>query len=153
MRKLIESTFVSGPGRYWDDEHSEYGTKLLFGADALVLGRATYDGFSTSWPQRSGDPYSDRINAMPKHVASTTLTDTTWNATVLQGDVAAAVADLKEQPGQDLLTHLQLLDTTTFGSGIVVQVLGPKTRRSSGVLRSSAVGEPRANGPRGHLGP
>jgi len=181
MRKLIESTFVSLDGDvrqglmdwappYWDDEHSDYEGKLLFGADALVLGRETYDGFSSSWPQRSGDPYSDRINALPKYVASTTLTDaeTTWNATVLGGDVVAAVADLKDQPGQDLLkfgtgsfsrtliehglvdelhlwrfpviagtsdsifdglptTHLQLLDTKVFSSGIVVQVLGPKT--------------------------
>jgi dihydrofolate reductase len=179
MRKLIESTFVTLDGdisqklmdwapAYWDDEHSAYESTLLFGADALVLGRETYDGFSRSWPQRSGDPYSDRMNSLPKHVASTTLTETTWNATVLPGDAAEAVAELKQAPGEDLLkfgtgsfsrtlvenglidelhlwrfpviagtsdsifdglavTHLELLDTTTFGSGVVVQVFGPKS--------------------------
>jgi dihydrofolate reductase len=114
MRKLIESTFISLDGDishelmnwappYWDDEHHEYEGKLLFSADALVLGRETYDAFSVSWPQRSGDPYADRMNSLPKYVASTTLTDTTWNATVLDGDAAEAVARLKEQPGENLL--------------------------------------------------
>ena len=69
-----------------------------------MLGRETYDGFSRSWPQRSGDPYSDRMNSLPKHVASTTLTETTWNATVLPGDAAEAVAELKQAPGEDLLS-------------------------------------------------
>jgi dihydrofolate reductase len=47
--------------------------------------------------------YTDRINAMPKHVASRTLKETTWNASVLEGDTAEAVAKLKEQPGDNLL--------------------------------------------------
>ena len=180
MRKLIESTFVSLDGdisqklmdwgpNYWDDEYMAYAQKLLFSADALVLGRETYEGFSTTWPQRSGDAYSDRINGMPKHVASRTLSDTdsVWNGQLLEGDAAEAVAALKAQPGEALLkfgtgsftrtlvehglidefhfwifpvvagtsdsmfeglplTHLQLLDTTTFASGVVVHVYGPK---------------------------
>ncbi len=83
MRKLVESTFITldgsignpqdwGPS-YWDDEHSAYAARLLEPAEALLLGRATYDGFAASWPQRSGDPYTDKMNAMPKYVASTTL--------------------------------------------------------------------------------
>ncbi len=121
MRKLIESTFVSLDGdvshrlmdwapEYWDEEYFAYERRLLFAADALVLGRKTYDGFSVSWPERHGDPYSDRINSMPKFVASTTL-DTpamTWNATRLPGDAIEAVADLKQEPGASLLK---------FGSG------------------------------------
>jgi dihydrofolate reductase len=113
MRKLIESTFVtldgviSDPGRwgppYWDDEHNAYARTLLFSADALLLGRQTYEGFAQAWPTRSGDEYTDRINAMPKHVASTTLTDATWNASILEGEVPAAVAELKAQDGDDLL--------------------------------------------------
>jgi dihydrofolate reductase len=177
MRKLVESTFVTLDGvienpqnwspPYWDDEHADYARKLLWDADALLLGRKTYDGFAQAWPPRAGaDDYTDRINAMPKHVASRTLTDTTWNATVLDGEAADAVAKLKEQPGQNLLkfgtgvldrtlmehglvdefhfwvfpvlagsghrllegfdtTHLKLLNTSTFRSGIVVHVLAP----------------------------
>ena len=85
MRKLVESTFVTLDGRisnpqdwsppYWDEEHNAYASKLLFAADALLLGRATYEGFVQAWPERSGDPYADRINAMPKYVASRTLRD------------------------------------------------------------------------------
>jgi len=112
MRKLIESTFVTLDGviespqvwgpPYWDDEHGGYATALLARADALLLGRATYDGFVQAWPGREGD-YADRINAMPKHVASHTLSETTWNAELLEGDAAEAVAALKERPGADLL--------------------------------------------------
>jgi dihydrofolate reductase len=113
MRRLVESTFttldgvISTPqhwsGPYWDDQHSEYASKLLFAAEALVLGRETYDGFVQAWPQRSGDDYTDRINAMPKHVASRRLKDPTWNASVIEGDGVEGVARLKETDGGDLL--------------------------------------------------
>jgi dihydrofolate reductase len=175
--RFVESTFVTLDGTigepqvwgppYWDDEHMAYASKLLARADALVLGRATYEGFAAAWPQRSGDPFADRINAMPKHVASRTLTDTTWNASVIEGDAVEGIAALKEQPGGDLLkygtgeldrtllenglvdefhfwvfpvlagggqrliegidtTHLGLVDTSVFSSGIVVHVLEPR---------------------------
>jgi dihydrofolate reductase len=171
MRKLVESTFVtldgvmSNPQRwgpaYWDDEHASYAHDLLFNADALLLGRKTYEAFAEAWPARSGDEYTDRINSMPKYVGSRTLEDASWNSTVLSGDVVEEVARLKDQPGQDLLkfgtgefsktllannlvdeyhfwmfpvvagsgdhlfegldiTHLKLVGTTTFKSGIVV---------------------------------
>lgn len=114
MRKLVESTFVTLDGviedpqnwspPYWDDEHAAYATKQLWAADALLLGRKTYEGFAQAWPSRAGaNEYTDRINAMPKHVASRTLKETTWNASVLEGDTAEAVAKLKEQPGDNLL--------------------------------------------------
>ena len=176
MSKLVESTFVSLDGviespqnwspPYWDDEHAAYARKMLWDADALLLGRKTYEGFAQAWPTRpAGDEYTDRINAMPKHVASNTLTETTWNASVLDGDTAEAVAKLKEDTnllkfgsgeldrtllehglvdelhlwifpviagsGERLfdgfdLTHLQLVDASTFESGIVVHVLAQK---------------------------
>ncbi|MEX1254888.1 MAG: dihydrofolate reductase family protein [Dehalococcoidia bacterium] len=113
MRKLVESTFVTLDGvigdpaawgaPYWNNEHANYARKLLFAADALLLGRATYQGFAEAWPSRSGDEYADRINGLPKYVASTTLREAKWNATVISGDVAAEVAKLKEQAGQDIL--------------------------------------------------
>ena len=113
MRKLVESTFMTLDGviespqewspPYWDEEHAAYARKLLFAADALLLGRATYESFAQAWPARSGDEYTDRINAMPKYVASRTLQEATWNATVIQGDVAEEVERLKREPGEDIL--------------------------------------------------
>ena len=107
MRKLVESTFMSLDGAidnpqnwsppYWDDEHAAYAQKLMSTADELLLGRKTYEGFAEAWPQRSGDPFTDKINAMPKHVATRTLTDLTWNAQPLQGDAVEAVAELKQR--------------------------------------------------------
>ena len=123
MRKLVESTFVTLDGvigdpqewgpPYWDDEHAAYAHKLLFAADALLLGRETYEGFAQAWPSRGGE-YADRINALPKHVASRTLQETTWNATRIDGDLAEEVAKLKEQPGGDILK---------FGTGEVDRTL------------------------------
>jgi dihydrofolate reductase len=114
MRKLVESTFmtldgvISNPQEwsppFWDDEHSAYAEKLLAPADAMLLGRATYENFAASWPGRPGD-FADKVNSMPKHVASRTLTETTWNASLIEGDVADAVAALKAQDGGDLLKY------------------------------------------------
>lgn len=115
MRKLVESTFTTLDGvisspqdwspPYWDEEHAQYAHDLLFAADALLLGRKTYEVFAASWPSRPGNEYTDRINSLPKHVASTTLEEATWNATILRGDVAEAVAELKEQSGENLLKY------------------------------------------------
>ena len=93
---------MSGP--YWDDEHLGYAQKLLDPADALLLGRDTYEVFAGSWPDREGD-YADTLNAMPKHVASRTLTETTWNASLIEGDAAEGVAALKAQDGGDILKY------------------------------------------------
>ena len=123
--RLVESTFITldgvisspqvwGGAKYWDDEYLNYAGELLFAADALLLGRATYEGFAAAWPGRPSDPYTDRINALPKHVASRTLQQADWNATVIEGDVAERVAELKRQPGADLLK---------FGTGEVDRTL------------------------------
>ena len=81
----------------------------------LLLGRVTYEEFVASWPLRSGDRFTDRINSLPKLVASTTLEEPLeWNATLLQGDVVEAVSNLKEQPGEDVLI---------YGSGALVKTL------------------------------
>lgn len=130
MRKLIESTFmtldgvISAPGDwgapYWDDEHHGYAQRLLFDADALLLGRETYEGFAQAWSSRSGDDYTDRINAMPKYVASRTLREASWNSTVIEGDVADAVTALKREPGGNLLKFgTGELDRTLVQHGLV----------------------------------
>jgi dihydrofolate reductase len=120
MRKVISSTFVTldgvidGKGKadigswqpqFWNDEMDRYHHDLLFASDALLMGRVTYQGFAEYWPtatDETGD--ADRINSLPKYVASTTLQEPlAWNATLLQEDVAEAVAKLKCEPGQDIL--------------------------------------------------
>ena len=115
MRKLVGSTFVTLDGvisdpqvwgpPYWDEEHFGYARKLLEPADALLLGRRTYEGFAPAWSSRAGDPFADRINALPKHVASRTLTETTWNATVIPGDLADGVRDLKAGDGGTIVKY------------------------------------------------
>ena len=75
----------------------------------------TYEEFVASWPLRSGDPFTDKMNSMPKFVASTTLQEPLeWNSTLLKGDVAEAVRKLRQKPGQDLLI---------YGSGELVDTL------------------------------
>jgi dihydrofolate reductase len=81
-------------------------------ADAFLFGRRTYEIFAGSWGTGSwganqGDnPISVALNTRPKYVASTTLTDPQWaDTTVLSGDVAAAVGELKAEPGAELQVH------------------------------------------------
>ena len=115
LRKLIESTHVALGGEigspqdwafpYLDDEHMRYATELLAGADALVLGRRTYEGLSASYMAMASNPFVDRMNSLPKFVASRTLRKTTWNATVIPGDVADFIADLKRQPGGSIVKY------------------------------------------------
>jgi dihydrofolate reductase len=71
-------------------------------ADAMVLGRKTYEGLAAVWPQLVDDPmlgmFADRLNSMPKYVASRTLREPlAWNATLLQGDLAESVIALKDR--------------------------------------------------------
>lgn len=115
MRKLIESTHVSLGGEigspqnwafpYLDEEHEQYATELLDAADALLLGRRTYEGLSAAYPAMASRPFVDRMNAIPKFVASTTLKSATWNATIIPGDVVGFVTELKRQPGGDLIKY------------------------------------------------
>jgi len=79
--------------------------------DTIVMGRKTYDVFATSWPTRPEDDtdmgrFTARMNSMQKYVASTTLKDPDWNNTqVLDGDLADAVRELKERPGQNIVMY------------------------------------------------
>jgi dihydrofolate reductase len=91
---------------YWNDDIAKWQTDQLFASDALLLGRVTYEEFVASWPLRSGDPFTDRMNSMPKFVASTTLNEPlAWDSTLLKGDVVDEVARMKEQHGQDILIY------------------------------------------------
>jgi dihydrofolate reductase len=89
-------------------ESETYGLDQLRAADALLLGRETYEFFSTFWPTSTGEPggYADLVNSIPKFVVSRTLREPLiWNATLVDGDVAESVADLKRQHTGNLLSY------------------------------------------------
>ena len=113
MRKLIESVLVSldgvieAPERWanFDAEDAALSLEQLGNYDAFVMGRVTYEQFFANWGHVTGNPYIELINAMPKYVASRTLTETAWNATLLEPDPSSAIARLKDQPGKDLIKY------------------------------------------------
>ena len=74
--------------------------------DALLFGRRTWQGMAAAWPERAGDPFADRINSLPKYVASRTLTegDLTWSGSVLlpADDAISAIRELREREGRGL---------------------------------------------------
>ena len=115
MRKVIVSNNVTLDGkvdepRGWalpgdDREFVKYQTELLSHSDGLLLGRGTYEFFAGVWPSRSGE-FPDRMNSIAKYIASTTLKDLEWeNSHLIEGNVPEAVANLKQQPGQDLVIY------------------------------------------------
>jgi dihydrofolate reductase len=123
MGRIVVSEFVSldsvveAPGgepnyrhtgwvaRFQDEAQIEWKMKEVMASEALLIGRVTYESFAGAWPNYKG-PFADRMNAMPKYVASTTLRDPAWNNTrVLQGDAMAAVARLKAELRGDILMH------------------------------------------------
>src|SRR5689334_3494849 len=116
MRKIIVEAEISVDGvmgqgpDFWNqifEFHSPdvqgYLSAILFMADALLMGQQTYEGFAQVWPTRQGND-ADRINSMPKYVASRTLKEPLdWNATLIKGDVVDEIRKLKEAPGEFLV--------------------------------------------------
>ncbi len=87
-----------------DADSNNVSLEQFLVADAMLLGRKTYEGLAAVWPQLTGDPtlglFADRLNSMPKYVASRTLqAPLGWNATLLEGDLAESVTALKERHG------------------------------------------------------
>jgi dihydrofolate reductase len=127
MRKLVESTLVSldgiieSPERWatFDDEATQLSMQALSNYDAFVMGRVTHERFRENWGA-GGNGYIDRIGAMPKYVASRSITEVTWNATLLGPDIVSAIQDLKTQPGKDLIKYgNSRLDATLLQAGLV----------------------------------
>lgn len=140
MRKLIVNEFLSldgvmqAPGerdedpsggfshggwqrQYLDETFLGIVSESMAETGGFVFGRRTYEIMAAHWPfQPDDDPFAPTLNDLPKYVASTTLSEPLeWqHSTLLQGDVAKAVAELKEQPGKDLVV---------LGSGELVQTL------------------------------
>jgi dihydrofolate reductase len=125
MRKLKLAMYVSldgvvenpgWTGPFWNDQLSELQADYLFASDALLLGRVTYEGFAAAWPgmEESTGEFGKKMNSMPKFVASRTLNEGEWNATIIEGDLATEVAKLKAEAGGDLLI---------YGSGDLVDEL------------------------------
>ncbi len=92
---------------YADEEGGQFVTSMFERANALLLGRKTWEIFEGYWPHHDGgDPVSHGINVLPKYVPSTTLADDPgWNTHVLKGNVEAAVRELKARPGRELQVH------------------------------------------------
>jgi dihydrofolate reductase len=87
------------------DEGDKFKLDEAFASDALLLGRKTYEGFADAWPSRDGE-FADKFNNMPKYVVSSTLKDPDWtNSTVLEGDLAGAVSEVKGKHGGDIVVH------------------------------------------------
>lgn len=190
MRTIIVSEFLTldgvmeapggepgHPHTGWVFEHMgpeqlEYKYDEVRSAESLLIGRVTYESFAGAWPHRTGD-FADKMNAMPKHVVSTTLREPQWNnCRVIADDVVGQLRRLKQQDGGPILVNgsrtlvhtlcahdlvdeyrlmifpvvvgggrrlfpetlrkqtLQLVDTRTFATGVVVHTYHPCEGRS-----------------------
>ena len=143
MGRIVVTEFVSLDGVMEDpggSEHSKHGAwtfKFNRGeegnkfkvdevqnAEAQLLGRVTYEGFAEAWPTRTGDPFSDKFNSMPKYVVSSKLKKAAWNnSTILQGDVVDEVSKLKQKvPGDILVSGSAKLVQTLIANDLVDQL-------------------------------
>jgi len=133
MGRIVVTEFVSldgvmeDPGGSEDFKHGGWSFEIDRGeegdkfkldealeAEALLLGRVTYEGFAAAWPSREGE-FADKFNSMPKYVVSSTLDEAQWNnSTVLKGDVVEEVSKLRQGHDGDIVVH---------GSARLVQTL------------------------------
>ncbi len=116
MRKITAGLFVSLDGvvespdkwqfPYFNDEMGEAVGASMAAADAMLLGRVTYQEFASYWPGASSEdqPFADYMNNTPKYVVSTTLEEPLeWNnSTLIKGNVAEEITRLKQQPGENI---------------------------------------------------
>ena len=116
MRKIITSTdatldgYIDDPHlwsmQYSDTESQAYAFQTTIAADALLLGRTTYDGMAQAWPSMGGNPYADHVNSMTKYVVASQPVDTSaWDPTVViaGSDLIAEVTKLKARDGGNIL--------------------------------------------------
>jgi dihydrofolate reductase len=109
--------------RHHAPDGNEFKAAELQAADAQLLGRVTYEGFAAAWPamEESMGEFGHKMNAMPKYVVSTTLTEATWqNTTIIAGDVAAEVARIKDRYTGDILVAGSATLTRSLAEGNLV---------------------------------
>jgi dihydrofolate reductase len=161
MRRLIAGAFVTldgvvqDPGGfgeldaggwalgYFDEAAREQATNGLLASDIFLLGRTTYETVEKAWSGNTG-PYAEAMRRIPKRVVSRTLSGPlSWNATALTGEAAKTVAELKEEPGGDIIMYgsftllgtllrENLVDELTLG--VHPLVLGQGKRLFNGAL-------------------
>jgi dihydrofolate reductase len=125
--RIVNATYMSLDGvvqrpelwtfDYRSDEAVRASHDQLFGSDAVIMGRHTYDIFAGTWPSVTDQTgLADRMNSLPKYVVSNSLDHPTWNNTKVLGgdDVVDQIRDLKAQPGRDI---------TQYGYGQVTRLL------------------------------
>jgi dihydrofolate reductase len=102
-----DSSAADGPGK-GDNETRTFINQTYERADAFLFGRRTYEIFARGWGvmDRGSHPIADALNTKPEYLASTTIADPQWtNTTVLSGDLAAAIGEMKAEPAGELLVH------------------------------------------------
>ncbi|MCB0168653.1 MAG: dihydrofolate reductase family protein [Anaerolineae bacterium] len=116
MRKVLSALFISLDGvtespNEWQFDNFDADMLAAMSAhnaaeDTVLLGRVTYQDWHEYWPTSTDEPYASHINRTPKYVVSTTLDDVTWgewgNARLIKGNLAEAIAELKQQPGKNI---------------------------------------------------
>jgi dihydrofolate reductase len=132
-RKVVAGYFLSidgvaeAPDRFitgWDDETDASGADLIAAQDTVILGRRTYDEWAGFWPTSEIEPFASFINAVPKHVATSTPLDHEWaNAQVIEGPLVDFVRQLKAQPGGDIGIHGSVSVARTLLAADVVDEL------------------------------
>jgi dihydrofolate reductase len=139
-----------------DPDSNNASLEQFLVADAMVLGRKTYQGLAAVWPQLVDDPtlglFADRLNSMPKYVASRTLREPLeWNATLLEGDLAESVTALKDRHDGTLivsgagelahaLTSQRLVDEFWFWVSPYLWATGPRIFDGIGPIRLELIG-------------
>ena len=124
MRNVVVTEFLSLDGvmeapawtfKYWNDEIAKFKGEESAAGDALLLGRVTYQGFAAAWPE-SKDEGAEYFNSVRKYVVSQTLEEPLeWNnSTLINGNIVAAITELKQRDGKDIVVH---------GSATLVQTL------------------------------
>jgi dihydrofolate reductase len=138
-----------------DPESGQAALEQLVLAEALVLGRKTYEGLAVVWPMLVDDPafgpFAERINSMPKHVASRTLSGPLeWNATLIEGDLEGRMKRLKAEARANLivsgigelahsLTRMGLVDEFWFWLNPSIWPTGPRIFEGVGPVRLELV--------------